>query len=271
MKRKRGVKTLTVFLLFALCGLLFTFIRMPAFADYEDGVECEYCGAYRYDDWLCDGGDHCSENADGDCYMYHHCRECGACEDSTEFCEEHLMCVDCAVQNGEEHCMNCRVCCLETDFCDEHGLCVDCELGPMSYRCPECEEHYAESDWECCEECRKCFDCGGECSVQCLDKCLECHLNDNEACEICGKCFRTDDDLQCSECGKCYDCGNGRCEFCEMCMDCAEDMGNHCPNCGDCLESGDVMVCVAGACGGMCENCADGFAKTVKDANHVRN
>ena len=43
--------------------LLFSF---TAFADYEDGVECEYCGGWRYDDWKCDDGDHCGQDADGE-------------------------------------------------------------------------------------------------------------------------------------------------------------------------------------------------------------
>ena len=30
------------------------------YADYEDGAYCEYCGAWRYDDWLCENGDHCA-------------------------------------------------------------------------------------------------------------------------------------------------------------------------------------------------------------------
>ena len=37
-----------------------------AYAGYEDGVECDYCGGWRYDDWKCDNGDHCGEGADGD-------------------------------------------------------------------------------------------------------------------------------------------------------------------------------------------------------------
>ena len=37
---------------------------MPVYAAYEDGVECEFCGGWRYDDWKCDNGDHCGDGAD---------------------------------------------------------------------------------------------------------------------------------------------------------------------------------------------------------------
>ena len=48
-------------------------IAVPVSADYSDGVNCDYCGAWRFDDWKCDNGDHCGEGADGDCYEEHHC------------------------------------------------------------------------------------------------------------------------------------------------------------------------------------------------------
>ena len=49
-------------------GMVLSIFAIPVYADYVDGVECDYCGGWRYDDWKCDNGDHCGEGADGDCY-----------------------------------------------------------------------------------------------------------------------------------------------------------------------------------------------------------
>lgn len=125
MKRRCKVFGLLLFV-----AVLLSIAPVTVFADCVDGVDCEYCDSYRYDDWLCEGGPHCSENASGDCYMYHHCRECGACEDG-DFCEDHLMCISCA-QGAYEHCMDCGACSLDTDFCEEHGFCKDCEYTMLS-------------------------------------------------------------------------------------------------------------------------------------------
>ena len=74
-------------LIFALTVAMLLNVAAPAFgrelrpdepADYEDGEECEYCGAWRYDDWLCSGGPHCAVGCG--CGDDHHCTECGACE-----------------------------------------------------------------------------------------------------------------------------------------------------------------------------------------------
>ena len=60
-------------------GFLLSATAVKVYASsYEDGVECEHCGGYRYGDWLCDNGDHCGEGADGSCYEEHHCGYCGA-------------------------------------------------------------------------------------------------------------------------------------------------------------------------------------------------
>lgn len=125
MKRRCKVFGLLLFV-----AVLLSIAPVTVFADCVDGVDCEYCDSYRYDDWLCEGGPHCSKNASGDCYMYHHCRECGACEDG-DFCEDHLMCISCA-QGAYEHCMDCGACSLDTDFCEEHGFCKDCEYTMLS-------------------------------------------------------------------------------------------------------------------------------------------
>ena len=68
---------------------------LPVSAAYEDGVECEHCGGWRYDDWKCDNGDHCGDGADGDCYNEHHCGECGACVEDGGLCDDCEFCFEC--------------------------------------------------------------------------------------------------------------------------------------------------------------------------------
>jgi len=85
---------------------ILSLLALPVYAAYEDGVDCDYCGGYRYDDWKCDNGDHCGEGADGSCYEEHHCGYCGACEDDHELCDD---CGNCF----EDHCEcdeKCRGC-----------------------------------------------------------------------------------------------------------------------------------------------------------------
>ena len=66
MKKQFIKKGLCFFLIMTLfAGLL----PMNAFAGWEDGIECEFCGGYRFDDWVCDDGPHCSDSSGAsDCY-----------------------------------------------------------------------------------------------------------------------------------------------------------------------------------------------------------
>jgi len=49
-------------------GELLGLFALPVSAAYEDGVACDYCGSWRYDDWKCDNGDHCGEGSGTSCY-----------------------------------------------------------------------------------------------------------------------------------------------------------------------------------------------------------
>ena len=119
-------------------GFVLSLFAMPVHAAYEDGVECDYCGGWRYDDWKCDNGDHCGEGADGDCYEEHHCGYCGACEEDNELCDDCGNCLDecCECDEKCRGCYStsgdvCDVCnekCTEcVDFiCDDCGICAEC-------------------------------------------------------------------------------------------------------------------------------------------------
>ena len=135
-------------------GLLLCGLSTPVHADYEDGVECEYCGAWRYDDWKCDNGDHCGEGSDGSCYEEHHCGYCGACEEDNELCDDCGNCLDECCECDEK----CRGCYNVGD-----AVCSEC-----GEKCVSCAE------W-ICDDCGKCPECAGDesyCSV--CDICLNC-------------------------------------------------------------------------------------------------
>ena len=226
-------------------GFVLSLFAVPVSADYEDGVECDYCGGWRYDDWKCENGDHCGEGADGDCYEEHHCGYCGACDD------DHEMCDDCGN-------------CLE-DHCECDDKCRGCyEQGGTI--CSECGEHCTECDEWICDDCGKCADCAGNeaycsyCDIcincaewicYCGDGCSRCALGCDDCYEKCTNC---EPELLCLYCSTCYDCigGDGSfcttCQLCENCVDAICYCGGGCSQC--------VLVCED--CGEKCENCADG-------------
>ena len=156
-----------------LCLLLVIGILPVTVHGWDNYVQCEYCGAGCGDDYICSGGDHCSEDSGRDCYSEHHCLECGECEDSaTYWCEECHMCASCAETNGC-HCPECGSCyegdglmhcyaCMACEDCVgqicDHNLCVDCGI-PDGHHCPDC--------WQCGYELDRCGDCG-----RCVDCCL---------------------------------------------------------------------------------------------------
>ena len=117
----------------AICNdaveLLLSFVAAPVNAGYEDGVYCDHCGEWRYDDWKCDNGDHCGEGSGTSCYEEHHCGYCGACDDDHELCDD---------------CGNC----LE-DHCECEDKCRGCyEMGETV--CKECGEKCSGcAEWIC--------------------------------------------------------------------------------------------------------------------------
>ncbi len=281
---KRTFKTIMTLLLAAL--LLFS-AAAPAYAGwehpareaqavpgdrpagYEDGVECEYCGAWRYDDWLCSGGDHCAVGHG--CGDDHHCSECGACESWGDFCEECRMCLDCAMET-HQHCPSCGACGQQVGGCLICGCCFDCspqcndgcedmcldchyELG---LACCECGICYVDGSVDYCPECLLCSDC------MYADYCSDCgmcgfcgYYVNGTHCPDCLKCTRNEG---CLVCDRCFDCG-GRCgDNCgELCLECHLDEDAACPDCGNCFINDNHKRC--GDCG-RCEDCGEGFCET---------
>ena len=225
-------------------GMVLSIFAVPVYADYEDGVECEFCGGYRYDDWKCDNGDHCGEGADGDCYSEHHCGECGDCVEDGGLCDDCEFCFECCV--CEDKCRGCY------------------EVGETV--CKECGEKCSGCDW-ICGECEKCRDCIGDetyCSV--CDICIECADWVCDCGDGCSECA-----FGCEDCyEKCTKCsGDELCLRCWICFDCVGGEGDYCAECQYCKNCVDV-VCACGAgcsecayvcpeCGEYCENCADGY------------
>jgi len=85
----------------ALCillalSLVMGFMPVTSFAGWEDGEECEFCGRYRFDDWLCDCGPHCSESsATDDCFLNNHCAGCLEAVEKSDRCNTSYLCVEC--------------------------------------------------------------------------------------------------------------------------------------------------------------------------------
>ena len=263
-------------------------VAMPVSADYSDGVNCDYCGAWRFDDWKCDNGDHCGEGADGDCYEEHHCGYCGACEEDTELCDDCGNCLDecCECDEKCRGCYStsgdvCDVCnekCTEcVDFiCDDCGICAEC-AGNELY-CSDCMLCIGCADWICycgagcsncaegcslcyekctncaddelCSDCKTCFDCLGGDGNYCPD-CMLCKFCTEYICECgtgCSSCV-----LICEQCSeKCENCADGGiCRDCGVCFDCAGGDGSYCINCDLC------KLCVDYICAGCSEGCSE--------------
>lgn len=99
MKRKKGV----LIIVRLLCCMLLcsNLVPITAHADDEESVTCELCGGERFGEWLCEGGDHCAIGYG--CGDDHHCSGCGTCESEEDYCEEHGMCVNCAISEKEHY------------------------------------------------------------------------------------------------------------------------------------------------------------------------
>ena len=271
---------------------------------WENEIDCEYCGAFCGDSYICDGGDHCSEESGRDCYYENHCQECGECKSSASgWCDDCHMCLDCAMSNGC-HCPDCGVCGVEEALCSDCGrcyetcggecsegqdhICLECHYDQGSYACEDCglcfvndeslkclicdKCHECADEWcdechmcvECaqdngchckdcgacqvdqalCTDCWVCYDCNGECTEGQDHVCYECHLADDMVCPGCGLCFVDDSTVRCIICGYCAECDSPWCQDCYMGVECAMDNGTHCIDCGVCnVESK------------LCENC----------------
>ena len=238
---------------------------IPAFAGYEDGTECQYCGGYRYDDWLCDCGPHCSDSASGDCYEKHHCPECGEAFPEDELCDDCHFCSNCRADDGQ-HCIICAkhdsgMCPLCT-ICDEEvsGLNIHCPCGECLVESNACPYHSFEfGDDNHCESCMLDFLCIN-CEVcyygEDIEFCIKCHL--------CEDCWETSDE----HCSNCLKHSDEMCYECTFCEQCAQDYGIHCEGCTLCMEAidecpshpyegGQDNHCYD--CALICNNCGDCF------------
>ena len=249
------------------CTMLLSLMPTSAYA-WETETNCEYCGKFIADDWICDGGDHCSVDADGGCYDEHHCSGCGECVD--ELCEDCNLCDNC-----DNHCSGCDECVYNVDLCEECGYCSDCAVD-NGYHCPDCNVCKYEGV-TLCSECGRCGSCGGECGegIETCGLCFECHAETGKLCLNCKKCFMDDDSDLCTSCQMCRDCVSEWCDTCGLCVECAKEEdthcedcglclledGNSCPECGKCKDCAESNVNWCDDCG-MCVECA------IKDTKH---
>ncbi len=192
----------------------------------EDAVECEFCGEYIWGDWICDYGDHCSENAGNeDCWSSEHCQECKSCMYTV--CEDCYRCEVCWY-----HCLLCGECFEPNEVCD---ICRCCE---------SCQEDRAH--------CRDCGACFMDESGSYTEIFPECWQNEHWHCCVCAG------DYMCVTCQKCFfDALDDFCPYCCMCIDCGVEEGTHCWGCRSaeaCGDNGDLCD----ECG-LCEDCQANF------------
>ena len=252
--------------LFLIMSLFVSLVPTTAFAGWEDGIECEFCGGYRFDDWVCDCGPHCSENSDSeDCYLENHCAECLEAVENSERCDTCYICPDCMYNgNGPLHCALCGACDEGGyDVCEDCDVCMNCqvEAGTHCFECGDCLESgsqcpdhpfemYQENH---CENCAlKCSGCGDKCFLGELF--IDIYCEEHELCVVCA----TDDGLHCKECYGCYE--DELCSECQKCDECGLESGEHCPECdahGDdwCETGGEGTHCVECASEYLCEQC----------------
>lgn len=257
MKKQFIKKGLCFFLIMTLfAGLL----PMNAFAGWEDGIECEFCGGYRFDDWVCDDGPHCSDSSGAsDCYYENHCAECLGPVENSERCDTCYACDDC-INDLEYHCALCGACSeAGYEVCTDCNTCMNCQIEAGTH-CGECGE-CLESGTQCsehpfemyqenhCADCGlKCPGCGDECY---LDEYYDIYCEEHEACVACA----ADAGLHCTECYGCYE--DELC--CGKCYECGQESGDHCPECGIhfdwCETGGEGTHCVECAEEFICEQC----------------
>ena len=198
------------------------FMPVTSFDGYEDGIECEFCGGYRFDDWVCDCGPHCSDSSGAsDCYYENHCAECLKAVANSDRCEFCVACIDC-INDLSYHCALCGNC-NEAGYevCTDCNTCMNCQVDAGTHcfecgdclesgeHCPECDAH--GEDW--CED-------GGEGT-----HCVECATE--FLCEQCNGCTSCRGTEFCDECGLCIECcvENAQSENCS-CGEYCIDIGN---------------------------------------------
>ncbi len=249
-----------------LMVIIVSIMPTTAFAGWDDGTECEFCGGYRFDDWLCDDGPHCSENADSDdCYLENHCASCLGPVENSERCDICYVCPDCMNDgNGPAHCALCDACDEGGyDVCDDCDLCMNCqvEAGTHCFDCGDClgtASQCSDHPFEMYQE-NHCEGCGLYCSG-CGDKCfleelfIDIYCEEHDMCVVCA----TDDGLHCKECYGCYE--DELCSECQKCDECGLDAGDHCPECDEhgtdwCEVGGEGTHCVECASEYVCEQC----------------
>ena len=107
------------------CIMLVGMLPTHAYA-WDTESECDFCHEFIADDWICDGGNHCSESSGHtDCYDENHCQVCGDCRDD-DWCGDCHMHIECA-QNEGRHCSNCGACFDDVTPCPRcNETCSDC-------------------------------------------------------------------------------------------------------------------------------------------------
>lgn len=251
-------------------------------ADWEDGMECWFCGHYHWDEYCCGMCGACSTECTGtDCCLLTHCNECGACDKELEGCPECRLCEDCYVNNGW-HCLGCNEChyTSEDELCGYCWFCADC-MGGLCDSCGFCEVCWEVENMHC-QECGNCYGSYAECDFgydhceECCiicEQCEECLFEDGiELCDDCGLCVFCCLDNAASEgcsCGEycienpewyehlCPDCGQAFCEvemcdLCELCLDCCEGNSDCSETPPVCVEDGDYEF-------HFCEDCGECF------------
>ena len=167
--------------LLLVCCMCLSMVPASAFAwDYV--IYCDYCGELCGDDYVCSGGDHCSEESGRACYLEHHCEECNECVE-------------------DEVCFLCGICYSCADTCSEGDshACFRCHLEE-GMACADCYECFAENPESKCEMCGRCIPCVGTCSEGGEHACLGCHLDENMACPDCHQCYVETSVTFCEEC-----------------------------------------------------------------------
>ncbi len=282
MKSVTWKKFVGIVLALAMSVGVLSMATLTAHADYEDGMECWFCGHYHWDAYCCGMCGACSPDCTGtECCLLTHCNECGACDSDLDGCSECRMCPDCYTSNGW-HCLDCNECYYvsEEELCGMCWRCADC-MGGLCDSCGFCEE-CSESENMHCVECENCYasyeqcvlgynHCE-ECCVLC-EQCEECLYEDGiELCDDCGLCVYCCQENAASEgcsCGEycvespewyehlCADCGNAycevdQCEDCELCLDCCEGNSECAGSPPLCVESDDYET-------DFCIDCGDCF------------
>ena len=207
---------------------------------------CGLCGECCWD-YHCPECDACYLEVDRCLSGGEHCTLC--CEENGWLCPE---CGECIEGNGYELvCRDCGACEGCSEFCDTCGddICLDCLMNEESLHCPECGICFY--DTRNCHECGLCENCVELCEY-CWDYCMDCAADLGFHCSGCGVVCFDSGDPYCEGCELCADCVDEYCYHCERCVECTVDEEMHCPDCYRCFTA-DVYECEYGC--GYCEYC----------------